>query len=64
MRANDAKMVRRRDAQCNTEQRNGNHYPCFFRVKSDSSVLHCESLLRMVFASLARAYDRKRFPPS
>ena len=49
-RANDANSVRSRDAQCNTEE----------SLWGDSLVLHCTSLLRTIFASLARAYQRLR----
>ena len=46
--ANDTKIVRSRDAQCNTEE----------SAQGDSSILHCASLLHTIFASLACENER------
>ena len=46
--ANDTKIVRSRDAQYNTEE----------LAQGDSSILHCASLLRTLFASLACENER------
>ena len=49
-RVDDAKIVRSRDAQCNTEE----------LPYGDSRVLHYAFLLRTIFASSARAHERAR----
>ena len=46
-RADDAKIVRSRDAQCKTRE----------LPQGNSLVLHCASLLRTIFAPSARAHE-------